>query len=139
LNATSFNQSKRIGPTGRQHWPSTETIQRVLDATNTTWSEFGHLVEAGLSASQSDEGPASGLIERLWRLRAPLRWSSVDEPPMPRAPTRAGIRSGAAEDCHRAIIGDNEPALLCLKHEQGGSVAQGGFGKLSLGHKGYPR
>jgi len=40
LDPTSFNKSKRIGADGRKHWPSTETMNKVLKVTNTTVFEF---------------------------------------------------------------------------------------------------
>jgi phage repressor protein C with HTH and peptisase S24 domain len=33
LDATAFNPSKRINKDGRERWPSTESIAKVLDAT----------------------------------------------------------------------------------------------------------
>ena len=40
LDPTSFNKSKRIGTDGRKRWPSTESMNKVLKATNTTVFEF---------------------------------------------------------------------------------------------------
>lgn len=40
LDPTSFNKSKRIGVDGKHRWPSTESIARVLSATEITLSEF---------------------------------------------------------------------------------------------------
>lgn len=45
LDATSFNRSKRIGPDGRDRWPSTESIAKVLKATGAQLDEFLHLIE----------------------------------------------------------------------------------------------
>lgn len=44
LDPTSFNKSKRIGADGRKRWPSTESMNKVLKATNTTVFEFMALV-----------------------------------------------------------------------------------------------
>jgi phage repressor protein C with HTH and peptisase S24 domain len=55
MDATAFNRSKRYEPRGRQRWPSAETIQKILDATGTTWSEFAHLVENGPPAVPQSE------------------------------------------------------------------------------------
>ena len=44
LDATVFNRSKRISPKGRPHWPSTESIARVLNAVGASWGEFSKLV-----------------------------------------------------------------------------------------------
>src|SRR3954470_12067850 len=44
LDATSFNRSKRVSPEGRQRWPSTESVAKVLAATGATLDEFIRLV-----------------------------------------------------------------------------------------------
>ena len=45
LNATSFNKSKRVSRKGREHWPSTESISKILDVTGTTLKDFLRLIE----------------------------------------------------------------------------------------------
>ncbi|MFN3670508.1 MAG: helix-turn-helix transcriptional regulator [Bosea sp. (in: a-proteobacteria)] len=40
LDATTFNRSKRIGPDGRERWPSTESIAKILTATGASLDEF---------------------------------------------------------------------------------------------------
>ncbi len=40
LNATTFNKSKRFTTSGRERWPSTESIAKVLDATGAGFDEF---------------------------------------------------------------------------------------------------
>lgn len=40
LDPTSFNKSKRLGPDGRERWPSTESLAKVLEATGATMEEF---------------------------------------------------------------------------------------------------
>lgn len=47
LDATSFNRSKRQGPDGRDRWPSTESIAKVLTATGASLEEFMRLIEPG--------------------------------------------------------------------------------------------
>nr|WP_321446273.1 hypothetical protein [uncultured Cohaesibacter sp.] len=42
LDATSFNPSKRFKPDGRPRWPSTESISKVLSATDTSVEQFFH-------------------------------------------------------------------------------------------------
>src|SRR3954449_6755665 len=44
LDPTSFNPSKRHGPEGRQRWPTTESIARVLDAAGASVEEFTDLL-----------------------------------------------------------------------------------------------
>ncbi len=40
LDPTTFNKSKRTTKKGKQRWPSTETIAKVLEATGETFAEF---------------------------------------------------------------------------------------------------
>jgi hypothetical protein len=40
LDETTFNKSKRIDPKGRQRWPSTESIHKILLATNERMESF---------------------------------------------------------------------------------------------------
>ncbi len=44
LDPTTFNKSKRITPDGRPRWPSTESVAKALDATNTTIDTFVQLI-----------------------------------------------------------------------------------------------
>jgi phage repressor protein C with HTH and peptisase S24 domain len=45
LDATSFNKSKRQGPDGRDRWPSTESVAKILAATGASLDEFMGLIE----------------------------------------------------------------------------------------------
>ena len=47
LDATSFNRSKRQGPDGRDRWPSTESVSKILAATGASLDEFSRLLGAG--------------------------------------------------------------------------------------------
>jgi len=40
LDATAFNKSKRVSKDGRERWPSTESIAKVLDATGEGFDAF---------------------------------------------------------------------------------------------------
>jgi phage repressor protein C with HTH and peptisase S24 domain len=44
LDPTTFNVSKRVMPDGRPRWPSSESIAKVLEATNATIDAFASLV-----------------------------------------------------------------------------------------------
>jgi phage repressor protein C with HTH and peptisase S24 domain len=44
LDATTFNKSKRTTPDGRQRWPSTESIAKILEATGANVDEFMSLI-----------------------------------------------------------------------------------------------
>lgn len=45
LDATTFNPSKRITSSGRERWPSSESIAKILNATGVSLSEFASLAE----------------------------------------------------------------------------------------------
>lgn len=47
LDATTFNRSKRISPEGKPRWPSTESVSRILAATDTDTSQFFALLHEG--------------------------------------------------------------------------------------------
>lgn len=40
LDSTAFNKSKRISKDGRERWPSTESISKILDATDESFTDF---------------------------------------------------------------------------------------------------
>ncbi len=40
LDATAFNPSKRVGKDGRNRWPSTESIAKILQATEEGYEQF---------------------------------------------------------------------------------------------------
>lgn len=61
LDATAFNPSKRVSKDGRERWPSTESIAKVLEATNET---FDSLLSAGGSYFQSS-GPQGRTVPLL--------------------------------------------------------------------------
>ncbi len=44
LDATTFNRSKRVGADGRERWPSTESLAKILVATGASLDEFMSLV-----------------------------------------------------------------------------------------------
>jgi phage repressor protein C with HTH and peptisase S24 domain len=57
LNATTFNPSKRRAQGGRQRWPSTESIAKVLEATGTGVEEFFSLLDEGKATKTNREFP----------------------------------------------------------------------------------
>ncbi len=56
LDPTTFNKSKRITKEGKQRWPSTESIAKVLTATGDSLAEF---------VAQMGEDNASVLAQRI--------------------------------------------------------------------------
>src|ERR1700691_4997112 len=63
LDATTFNPSKRTMPDGRNRWPSTESVAKVLEATGATLESFSSLV-SGARALASSAG-ARGISRRV--------------------------------------------------------------------------
>jgi phage repressor protein C with HTH and peptisase S24 domain len=63
LDATTFNPSKRRMPDGRNRWPSTESVAKVLDATGASLESFSSLV-SGARALASSVG-ARGISRRV--------------------------------------------------------------------------
>ncbi|PWV99893.1 phage repressor protein C with HTH and peptisase S24 domain [Hoeflea marina] len=53
LDATAFNKSKRRGSDGRDRWPSTESVSKVLQATGSSLDEFLTLVQGEQPARES--------------------------------------------------------------------------------------
>ena len=56
LDSTAFNKSKRASADGRPRWPSTESLAKIIEATNSTLDEFLGLVE-GQRAEKSRSAP----------------------------------------------------------------------------------
>jgi phage repressor protein C with HTH and peptisase S24 domain len=54
LDPTTFNKSKRVTPDGRNRWPSTESVAKALEATNTSIDTFVQLIEdSGRAVAQA--------------------------------------------------------------------------------------
>lgn len=63
LDATTFNRSKRVTRDGKQRWPSTESVAKVLAATGTSLSDFIALVPGELPRSTARRVPVIGYAE----------------------------------------------------------------------------
>ncbi|WP_332687381.1 S24 family peptidase [Devosia sp.] len=55
LDATAFNVSKRISKDGRERWPSTESISKILEATGESFDSF--LTGSGAFLQLNDNQP----------------------------------------------------------------------------------
>ena len=62
LDPTAFNKSKRCGADGRDRWPSTESLAKVLDATGSSLDEFMNLVRGNTPAAE-DSLPLLGFAQ----------------------------------------------------------------------------
>lgn len=45
LDSTAFNKSKRTSSDGRPRWPSTESLAKIIEATNSSLDEFFDLIQ----------------------------------------------------------------------------------------------
>jgi phage repressor protein C with HTH and peptisase S24 domain len=63
LDSTSFNKSKRVGPDGRQRWPTTESMAKVLAATDTSVAEFTALLDGTGAGRPERRIPLIGLVQ----------------------------------------------------------------------------
>ena len=52
LDATTFNKSKRITPSGKKRWPSTESLSKILEATGSSLDDFLALTRSGSQGSR---------------------------------------------------------------------------------------
>ena len=85
LDATTFNKSKRLTPQGHARWPSTESIAKILAATNTTVDAFIALIpqdRGDALASLPFRMPGAGLADGFDKEGAPLGagWDSLPIP-----------------------------------------------------------
>jgi phage repressor protein C with HTH and peptisase S24 domain len=62
LDPTTFNKSKRKTRDGKERWPSTESISKVLQATNASLNEFMSYV-GGLGRATSQNIPVIGFAQ----------------------------------------------------------------------------
>jgi phage repressor protein C with HTH and peptisase S24 domain len=62
LDATAFNRSKRVSRDGRERWPSTESIAKLLEATGESFDAF---LSAGGAYLQTAIAPAGATVPLL--------------------------------------------------------------------------
>jgi phage repressor protein C with HTH and peptisase S24 domain len=63
LDPTTFNKSKRITREGKQRWPSTESVAKVLAATGSTLSGFVAYIEGRSAATLARPVPVIGYAQ----------------------------------------------------------------------------
>jgi len=54
LDPTTFNKSKRFSVEGKPRWPSTESLAKILSATNSSLAEFVGMVQGEISNRASE-------------------------------------------------------------------------------------
>lgn len=63
LDATTFNPSKRVSIDGRERWPSTESLAKVMQATGTSLEDFVALVEGSYTVMAQRSLPLIGFAQ----------------------------------------------------------------------------
>lgn len=87
LDATSFNKSKRTSPEGRDRWPSTESISKILRATGASLEDFMRLIEpasslhgSSLPLVRSDRAAREELFGEDGRPNSGPHWEDMSFP-----------------------------------------------------------
>mgnify|MGYP001246032644 CR=1 FL=1 len=63
LDPTTFNKSKRANPDGKERWPSTESISKILDATGTDLTDLFSYLTQTIAKPISPTVPLIGLAQ----------------------------------------------------------------------------
>lgn len=63
LDPTTFNKSKRVTAEGKQRWPSTESVAKILTATGTKLGDFVGLIDGVTGAARPRLLPVIGHAE----------------------------------------------------------------------------
>lgn len=79
LSPTALNPSKRVGDGGRPRWPSTESVAKILAATNASLADLIDLL-SGIETRSGMETKAVG-SERFGRIERPAGFSEPELPP----------------------------------------------------------
>jgi phage repressor protein C with HTH and peptisase S24 domain len=114
LDATTFNKSKRITSQGHARWPSTESIAKILAATNTNVDEFIALIPRDQSASppnlpfrMADEGLATAFDKQ--GLPAGAGWDSL---PIPGAEGQGAFALALTRGAHGSVYHDGDVVIV---------------------------
>lgn len=111
LDPTTFNRSKRATREGKQRWPSTESLAKILEATGTSMAEFVALIEDGTPG-----GRVGGGRLRAIRLSELLTGGHLDPSGFPTGPAWDEIEFPQIEDPHAYIVElDRDLAPPCYR------------------------
>jgi phage repressor protein C with HTH and peptisase S24 domain len=112
LDPTTFNKSKRVTKQGKPRWPSTESLSKILEATQTPMAEFVGLLGEG---ERSDSLGNRRL--RCASLSSAERAGAFDASGFPEGGSWEEIELGAlADEAAYALELDREIAPPLLRH-----------------------
>jgi phage repressor protein C with HTH and peptisase S24 domain len=99
LDPTTFNKSKRVTQDGKQRWPGTESLSKILEATQTSMTQFVTLID-------ETPGPAPRAAElRLKSIRlSQITEGSFDASGFPSAGEWEDVEFPAIEDPRAYVI-----------------------------------
>ncbi len=100
LDPTSFNKSKRTSPDGKPRWPSTESLSKVLHATNSTMADFVEFIGA-LYTGKLTNGERKEIAQNT--ARALIETKSVLFNAKEPFTLKSGNKSPVYIDCRRLI------------------------------------
>lgn len=63
LDPTTFNKSKRVTKDGKQRWPSTESLAKILEATGASLAEFVSQIGDDNTAALAQRIPVIGYVQ----------------------------------------------------------------------------
>jgi len=110
LDPTTFNRSKRVSLDGKQRWPSTESLSKVIDATGATIGEFLSLVAESSGARAAPRIPTLAYADIL-------KAGHLDEAGHPAGPAWEKVPFPQIDDPQTYAIDVTGDALMPLYKE----------------------
>jgi phage repressor protein C with HTH and peptisase S24 domain len=127
LDPTTFNKSKRINASGRERWPSTESLAKAMDAIDATFEELFDLVECNKSRGKPGNLPIAGESDAAVS-------SAYNDVGLPYGPIWKSTRLPHVADpmayAIRIESNDYRPALI-----PGGLVVASPYSPVDKGHR----
>ena len=118
LDATTFNRSKRIAADGRERWPSTESVSKILQATGDVDLRFPPAPRRAAPARARPSRPSARCRCSASRRPAPAASSTMAASP----PARAGTRSTFPAPAARTSMRSRSPASSMMPLYRDGDI-----------------
>lgn len=114
LDPTTFNRSKRLSADGNARWPSTESIAKILAATNVTVDEFLALIpkERAADASVIPFRQVDGRLADAFGAHGQPTGMGWENLPLPVAGDESAFALGIVGDRHAPTYRDGDILLL---------------------------